>query len=104
MRIEDLNVIKNTLEKQTKEFNRLIIIAIKILESTKQKKFVGQEYIIEEINEEIIICEIVKDIENDEEEEILRGKLANNQFEILRSCLVDRNIVDLQDILINLVT
>jgi hypothetical protein len=81
-------------------------IAQKILDITKENKFIDEKYIIKNNNnEEIIICQITAILfeSNHIEEEIARGKIVNNRFEMIRSSLSKDQLVNLQNILINLI-
>ncbi|NJO98805.1 MAG: hypothetical protein HC764_24715 [Pleurocapsa sp. CRU_1_2] len=81
-------------------------IAHKILEITKENKFVDKNYIVKNNNnEEIIICQITPILfeKEDIEEEIARGKIVNNSLKMVRSSLSNDQLVNLQNILLNLV-
>ncbi|MGB5634338.1 MAG: pentapeptide repeat-containing protein [Waterburya sp.] len=104
--VEDFNILKRTFEyteeEQKDRFNQAISIAQKILASTKRNKFANQNYSIEKLNNEIIICEIPSGFEEDKTE-IARGKIIDNQVEMVRAAVYDNHLVNLQDILLNLV-
>ncbi|MBW4536741.1 MAG: pentapeptide repeat-containing protein [Pleurocapsa minor HA4230-MV1] len=107
---QDLIILKRifqyTRKEQQDRFERAMSIAQKILDITKENKFVDEKYIIKNNNdEEIIICQITAILfeSNHIEEEIARGKIVNNRFEMIRSSLSKDQLVNLQNILINLI-
>ncbi|NJK57888.1 MAG: helix-turn-helix domain-containing protein [Pleurocapsa sp. SU_5_0] len=107
---QDLIILKRifqyTKKKQQDRFERAMSIAHKILEITKENKFVDKNYIVKNNNnEEIIICQITPILfeKEDIEEEIARGKIVNNSLKMVRSSLSNDQLVNLQNILLNLV-
>lgn len=103
--IEDFDVLKRTFEyiqkEQKDKFTQAISIVKKILASTNEDEFSNQNYTIEKLNNEIIICEIPNGFEEDKTE-IARGKIIDNQVEMIRSAVYDNHLVNLQNILLNL--
>lgn|GEM_PF-3474646 len=103
--VEDFNVLKRTFEyiqkEQKDKFDQVISISKKILASTNKDEFFNQNYTIEKLNNEIIICEIPNGFEEDKTE-IARGKIIDNQVEMIRSAVYDNHLVNLQNILLNL--
>jgi uncharacterized protein YjbI with pentapeptide repeats/transcriptional regulator with XRE-family HTH domain len=103
---EDFDILKRTFDyiqtEQKDKFYQAISIAQKILYLTKKNKFANQNCIIERTKDEIIICEISRDFE-DEKIEIAKGNIASNQLDMIRSSVYDNHLVNLQNILLNLV-
>jgi uncharacterized protein YjbI with pentapeptide repeats len=107
---QDLVILKRifhyTRKEQKDRFERAMSIAQKILDITKENKFVDEIYIVENNNDnEIIICHLTSRLFQYTriEEEIARGKIVNNRLEMIRSSLSNDQLVDLQNILLNLV-
>ena len=102
---EDLNIFRKTFEyikqDQKDKFETAMSIAKKILSSTKNDIFVGRDCSIEKINKEIIICQMDCDSQ-DKIMEIARGKIVEDRIEMVRSSLYDKDIVNLQNILLEI--
>ena len=103
LEFEDINILKETVrltqEMQEEKVNHFIPIALKILDVNNNNKFIGKDFIIEKINEEIILFD-----NSYSKIERMRVKIAENKFEIIRSSLKDFYIISLQEVLINLLT
>ncbi len=98
---EDIDVLRelvlSTEELQNERVNQFIPIALKALELKKSDKFVCEDYIIEIVNEEIML------FNNSEHKiELMRIKLSGEQWEIIRSSLSNKCIMCFQKLLLDL--
>ena len=98
---EDIDVLKSLISKnekfQSKIVERFVPIACRILELNKGKDFVCKKYIIEKIDDEIILFSNLK-----YKMEIMRVKFCKQQLKIIRSNLSKDCLMDFQQLLLDL--
>ena len=98
---KDVDILRklviSTEELQNDRVNQFIPIALKTLELEKSNKFICEDYIIEKLNEEIIL------FNNSEHKiEIMRIKLIGEKWKIIRSSLSEQCIMCFQKILLDI--
>ena len=86
--LESLRLLIYLESKRQKERVSLLApIAIQIFQSQKSNKFICQEYILEKVNNELILCDT-----SESKKELVRAKFYENQWHIINSSLRENDI------------